>query len=650
MPTGAFGSPALRCPHAPAIQPARPHLIVFMADDLGLLDTSYAGSTIVATPHLDALVSHSTVLSRFRAPTWCAPSRASFLTGRHGWEVGVSAALETALGRDSLLLPSLLRELGYRTAVVGKLHLNPKTCSRFRTGGRFGCGFDAQYGFIGGMTDYYKHHASWSRDGQTLREKGYATDLFAAEAERLVHGHAASHANRSLFLWLSLNAPHTPMQAPEEWISKQSSSLDSTTRIYAAMIGAMDDAFGRTVNALKVEQMLANSLVFFSSDNGGPICSPVCNGGLRGGKGTPYEGSVHRTKRRSEVFFLLPTPPPLAQSLPRARPRARAPKQDLPSLTPRFDSSLLWPRSGMRAAAFLYWPPCLGPVRRESHLSAHMVDVFATLVVAASSGQPDAQVQRVHRLLRKKAPHSVSLWEGIAATVAGRAVPPELSRRQLVLQVSASSSALVRGRWKLVLAATRCFGQDPKVSHHASMRGFPADRWLLWRLAEHLGGNSSGGSSSIRRFGAQRPSAAARLLAARAAGADLQLFDLHADPAEMHNLLRHEPRIAPAAIGGGLHRMRSNETSIASALLGHYLAAVRIGQRNIQRAYAEARLRKGSVMVVWFCRQVDKSGTLARWEPEQRSMCQGRSERERWQLSTVPAREKPTRGPRFHMG
>lgn len=183
--------PTLRC--RTAHLPTRPHIAVFMADDLGFLDVSYAGSSLVATPNLDALARRATVLTHFRAPTWCAPSRAAFMTGRHGWEVGMSSAMGwTALGRDSMLLPAVLGELGYRTAVVGKLHLNPRTCLRHHTtGGPFGCGFDHQYGFVGGMSDYWEHHQTWSRDGTRLRESGYMTSLLAAEAERLVHAHVS---------------------------------------------------------------------------------------------------------------------------------------------------------------------------------------------------------------------------------------------------------------------------------------------------------------------------------------------------------------------------------------------------------------------------------------------------------------------------
>ena len=293
---------------------------MFMADDLGFLDVSYAGSTLVSTPHLDALARRATVLTHFRAPTWCAPSRAAFLTGRHGWEVGMSSAMGwTALGRDSMMLPALLGELGYRTAIVGKLHLNPRTCVRhFTSGGPFGCGFNHQYGFIGGMSDYWEHHQTWSRDGKRLRESGYMTTLLGAEAERLVHGHAGgAHANASLFMWLSLNAPHVPLQAPREWLDRQPANIgDASVRTYAAMVGAMDDAFGRCVGALRATGMLRSSLILFASDNGGPIIPAACNGGLRGGKGSPYEGGVRRPPRTCVPLALRNLALPPLRTLP----------------------------------------------------------------------------------------------------------------------------------------------------------------------------------------------------------------------------------------------------------------------------------------------------------------------------------------------
>lgn len=510
----------------------------------------------------------------------------------------------TAIGRDSMLLPSLLKDLGYRTAIVGKLHLNPKTCTRFPSGGPFGCGFDHQYGFVGGMSDYYDHHRTWSRNGELLREMGYATELFAGEAERVVRGHArGAHRNQSLFLWLSLSAPHTPLQAPQDWLLKQRADLDPLVKTYAAMVGAMDDAFGRTTAALRATGMLPSTLILFMSDNGGPIIPAACNGGLRGGKGSPYEG-------------------------------------------------------GVRAPAFLYWPPCLGRARRVSRLSTHMVDVFATLVTAASISMAEEQRQKLATRLRKKAPHSLALWSGLAAGSGnggngasggggGGNEPPEFIKRLLVLQASASSSSVIRGRWKLVLANERCFGLPSDTSHEEKVAGFPADRWILARQAEQeaaaaaaSGGGGSGASSGALSAGI--PSGR-RLRLARAAGVALQLYDLHNDPAEAHDLLLETRPPSPSSTAASSFRHgvaagppHRNHTALAEAMLGHYLTAARAGRRAIERAVAEGRVQRGQVMVLWFCRQVEFSWTAARWDTARRMMCAGRTPRERRQLTALP--------------
>ena len=106
----------------------RPHIAILMADDLGFLDTGFAGSPIMQTPFLDGLAREAVHLTHFRTPTWCAPARAAFLTGRHGWELGLATAQGwTTLGSEVLLLSELLKEAGYRTAIVGKVRCSAHT-------------------------------------------------------------------------------------------------------------------------------------------------------------------------------------------------------------------------------------------------------------------------------------------------------------------------------------------------------------------------------------------------------------------------------------------------------------------------------------------------------------------------------------------
>lgn len=162
FPMGRRG--ALSCERRPA---HAPHIVVLMLDDLGFADTGFGGSPVIRTPAIDALASRAVHLTAFRAPTWCAPSRASFLTGRHGWQLGIlTSGRQPVLAAETALLPEVLRDLGYRTALVGKFHGSVRSCrTTHRSGGPFGCGFDQQYGFVGGMSDYWEHHSSWSRDG-----------------------------------------------------------------------------------------------------------------------------------------------------------------------------------------------------------------------------------------------------------------------------------------------------------------------------------------------------------------------------------------------------------------------------------------------------------------------------------------------------
>ena len=159
---------ALSCERRP---PHAPHIVVLMLDDLGFADTGFGGSPVIRTPAIDALASRAVHLTAFRAPTWCAPSRAAFLTGRHGWQLGIlTSGRQPVLAAETALLPEVLRDLGYRTALVGKFHGSVRSCrTTHRSGGPFGCGFDQQYGFVGGMSDYWEHHTSWSRDGALRR-------------------------------------------------------------------------------------------------------------------------------------------------------------------------------------------------------------------------------------------------------------------------------------------------------------------------------------------------------------------------------------------------------------------------------------------------------------------------------------------------
>ena len=271
----------------------RPHVVLFLADDLGWQDVGFHGSEI-ETPHLDQLARDGARLEQFYVQPVCSPTRSSLMTGRYpirqGLQVGVIWPwADFGLPLEERTLPEALGDVGYRTAIVGKWHLGchePAYLPRAR-------GFDHQYGHYLGAIDYYSHERmgglDWHRNGRALREEGYTTNLIGDEAVDVITNHDAS---TPLFLYVPFNAPHTPLQAPQEYIDRYAHIEDERRRKYAAMVTCMDVAIGRIVDALEHRHMRENTLILFASDNGGPVKNGANNGPWRGGKGSIYEGGV----------------------------------------------------------------------------------------------------------------------------------------------------------------------------------------------------------------------------------------------------------------------------------------------------------------------------------------------------------------------
>lgn len=292
----------------PAAAPAakRPNIIHIVADDLGWKDVGFNGSDI-KTPNLDKLAQTGAKLGQFYAQPMCTPTRASIMTGRYPMRYGLQTAVilgthTYGLPTDEWLMPQALREAGYFTAIVGKWHLghaDPKYWPKQR-------GFDYQYGALIGEIDYYKHESGgikdWFRNNQPLEEEGYSTTLIGNDAVRLIGEHDTS---RPLYLYLTFNAPHSPFQAPQEYIDRYAHIEDPTRRTYAAMVTAMDEQIGRVLEALDKKNQRENTLIVFHSDNGGvrdamfagevdvsKLKIPNDNGPYRDGKGALYEGGT----------------------------------------------------------------------------------------------------------------------------------------------------------------------------------------------------------------------------------------------------------------------------------------------------------------------------------------------------------------------
>jgi arylsulfatase A-like enzyme len=273
--------------------PPRPNIVFILSDDQGYSDIGYR-STEVKTPHLDHLAASGVRLEHFYVQPVCTPTRAALMTGLYPMRLGLQLGVikpESVHGLplSARTLPQALREAGYVTAIAGKWHLGNGAPAYLPTAR----GFDRQYGFYLGMTDYFTHERDggldWHRQDRALREEGYATDLIAAEAISTIE--KLGGGPKPLFLYVAFNAPHTPLQATEPWLAKFAHIADKKRRTHVAMIAHMDAAIGRIVAALDRRNLRENTLFVFSSDNGAN--TPVGdNRPFRDQKGSVYEGGV----------------------------------------------------------------------------------------------------------------------------------------------------------------------------------------------------------------------------------------------------------------------------------------------------------------------------------------------------------------------
>ena len=293
---GLLGLSFLSFPVAPAsaAASARPNILFILADDLGYADVGFTGGKDIRTPQIDKLAAAGARLEAFYVQPVCSPTRASFMTGRYPMRYGLQAGVirpweDRGLSLEERILPQVLKDTGYTTAIVGKWHLGCYQRAYLPTSR----GFDHQYGHYSGAIDYFTHQRDggfdWHRDDRVCRDEGYSTHLIAREAGRLLR---EQPADKPFFLYVPFNAVHAPHEVPEKYCVPYA-SLPEPRRTYAGMVAAMDEAIGQILAALDERGFRTNTLIFFSSDNGGPQPGRVTsNGPLRAGKGTVYEGGT----------------------------------------------------------------------------------------------------------------------------------------------------------------------------------------------------------------------------------------------------------------------------------------------------------------------------------------------------------------------
>lgn len=292
---------ALEAVRRPAHQP---NIVFIMADDLGYADLSCTGSHHIETPAIDSIASGGVQLRQgySNAPI-CSPTRTALLTGRYqqrfalGLEepLGANAPLGIGLPAGTPTLASVLKARGYHTKLVGKWHLGDPP-----EHGPLQHGYDDFFGIVEGAADYHRHHmviggkdvgVGLARGNAAVEEHGYLTDLLGDEAVRTIEGAGAA----PFLLSLHFNAPHWPWEGRED--AEVARTLGASFHYnggslakYREIVEAMDQNVAKVLDALKRTGLADNTIVVFTSDNGGERFSETWP--FTGYKGELLEGGV----------------------------------------------------------------------------------------------------------------------------------------------------------------------------------------------------------------------------------------------------------------------------------------------------------------------------------------------------------------------
>lgn len=307
-----YGRSALANEAATPTEPARrPNVLVIITDDQGFGDLACNGNPVIRTPNLDKLAKESVRLTNFYVSPVCSPTRASLLTGRYNYRTGV---VDTFLGRsmmhpDEVTLAEMLRWSGYRTGIFGKWHLGDNHPMRPMDQG-FGESLVLKGGGLGQPSDLPGGGGYLNpillHNGKPRKTEGYVSNVLADATMDFM----SANRDRPFFAYLAFNAPHEPLATvPQEhydrykaldlvpsrfvspgWPLPERLDADKIARVYA-MVSNIDENVGRVLGKLNELNLDRDTIVVFLTDNGPQ--QPRFNAGMRGLKGTPYDGGIH---------------------------------------------------------------------------------------------------------------------------------------------------------------------------------------------------------------------------------------------------------------------------------------------------------------------------------------------------------------------
>ena len=298
----------------------RPNIVFVLSDDMGWSQPGFNGGDAKVTPNMDRLANEGMRLTEFYTHSVCAPTRAAFLTGRYAFrtwsdwrsedfgkpsylaKLGLKLAYNDrgqptrrlhALDTEERTIAEALKEAGYFTSIIGKWHLGEWLPEHLP----MGQGFDHQYGHYAWGIDYYTktivHNAparfavyDWHRNQQPVQEEGYATDLIADEAQRVIESRKGK--DEPFFLYVAFNAVHGPLNPPPGF----DGDPDDPLAIRRAMLASLDQAVGKISDAIDENGFRENTVFVFTNDNG-PVLEEMSKP-YRGTKNTTFEGGVRQ--------------------------------------------------------------------------------------------------------------------------------------------------------------------------------------------------------------------------------------------------------------------------------------------------------------------------------------------------------------------
>ena len=276
----------------------KPNIILILTDDQGYGDLGRNGNPVIKTPNLDRMYDESIHFEDFHTSPTCAPTRSSIMTGKHEFKNGVT---HTILERERMSLKSttiaqVLKSAGYATGIFGKWHLGDE--DEYQPEKR---GFDEVYihggggigqsypGTCGDAPGNSYFNPVIKHNGKFEKTEGYCTDVFFSQAIKWIE---SVKEKQPFYIHITPNAPHAPLDVPEKYEKMYAGKVEDKAAKFFGMITNIDDNFGRLMSKLKNLGVDDNTLVIYINDNGGTAGCKVWNAGMRGTKGTAFNGGT----------------------------------------------------------------------------------------------------------------------------------------------------------------------------------------------------------------------------------------------------------------------------------------------------------------------------------------------------------------------